>query len=261
MNKDLYLNNLQSKVAHLNEKTYCHAAAKRLYTQQKWLPAEASILLDYSSDIVSKKVLELGAGSGRIASVLKHRAADYCATDINYNMITTLREVHPDVKAMVADARTLEGFNDCEYDTIIFSFNGIDCLPFHERPVALSSIYRVLTSGGAFIHSTHNVFHARSASYHPKLFNSEGSFADFCLRKWNRWKIARYEYYSPEYAIVNDRSLQNGLLNVYVRPEIHIAQLTDAGFSIDAIYERSGYKLERGNLPTDQWFYVVARKQ
>ena len=166
--------NIQSQAEQFNAKTYSRAAVMRLYTNEKWLPAEASVLLDYGYDIVSKKVLELGAGSGRITSVLKHRASEYCATDINPDMILILRDVHPGIKAMVADARRLDRFQEGEYDTVIFSFNGIDCLPFHERPVALSEIYRALTPGGAFIHSTHNVAHARSASHHPRLRSSGG---------------------------------------------------------------------------------------
>ena len=106
------MQNNQSHADEFNTFTYSKAAIKRLYVDEKWLPAEASLLLDYGSDIVSKKVLELGAGSGRIASVLKHRAAYYCATDINPDMISTLNDVHPSVKAMVVDARQLDVFSD-----------------------------------------------------------------------------------------------------------------------------------------------------
>lgn len=258
---DKFRKNIQSQVEQINATTYSRAAVRGLYTNEKWLPAEASVLLDYGSDIVSKKVLEIGAGSGRIASVLRHRAAEYCATDINPDMVSTLCEVHPGVKAIVADARALDGFQEGGYDTVIFSFNGIDCLPFHDRTAALSEICRVLTPGGAFIHSTHNIAHARSASHNPKLRGSGNSLIEYFLRKLNRWKLVRFEYYSDEYAVVNDRALQNGLLNVYLKTEIHIAQLEGAGFSIDAIYDRSGRKLQSSIHLTDQWHYFVARKR
>jgi ubiquinone/menaquinone biosynthesis C-methylase UbiE len=252
--------NTKSIFEQFNARTYSRAAIKRLYTNEKWLPSEASLILDYGTDLVSKRVLELGAGSGRIASVLKHRTSEYYATDINPDMISTLRDVHPGVKASVADARKLDNFRDSDYDTVIFSFCGIDCLPFRDRPLALSEINRVLKPGGAFIHSTHNVTFARSASHNPKLRNYLNSLIEFCLRKYNRWKLARHEYYSQDYAVVNDRALHNGLLNVYVKPELHFAQLKTAGFVIEAMYDRSGRKIPKDVIPTDQWFYLVARK-
>lgn len=252
--------NAKLTTENFNAVTYSRAAFKRLYTDEKWLPSEASLILDYGTDIVSKKVLELGAGSGRIASVLEHRTSEYYATDINPDMISTLREVHPLVNARVADARNLENFKDSEYDTVIFSFCGIDCLPFRDRPLALSEVNRVLKQGGAFIHSTHNVTFARSASHNPKFKNYMNSLIEYCLRKWNRWKLLRHEYYSQDYAVVNDRALHNGLLNVYIKPELHFSQLKSAGFYIEAMYERSGRKIPGDAIPTDQWFYIVARK-
>lgn len=252
--------NTKLVLEEFNTETYSRAAIKRLYTNEKWLSSEASLILDYGTDIVSKKVLELGAGSGRIASVLEHRASEYCATDINPDMILTLRDVHPRVNAIVADARNLDSFRESDFDTVIFSFCGLDCLPFRDRPLALSEINRVLKPGDAFIHSTHNVTFARSASHNPKFKNYFNSLKEFCLRKWNRWKLVRYEYYSQDYAVVNDRALHNGLLNVYIKPELHFSQLKNAGFLIEAMYERSGRKIPKDVIPKDQWFYIVARK-
>mgnify|MGYP000923712581 CR=1 FL=1 len=250
----------QSTIEQINRRTYSYAAIMRLYTDEKWLPSEASVLLDYGGEIVSKRVLELGAGSGRIASVLQNRAAYYCATDINPDMISTLCAVHLNINAKVADARYLGEFQDGSFDTVIFSFNGIDCLPFQDRPKALSEIYRVLSVGGIFIHSTHNVAHAHLASNAPSLFNSGNSIVESLHRKWNRFRLSRFEFFSPEYAIVNDRALNHGLLNVYIKPDIHFAQMSEVGFSIEAVYERDGRKLQNWSQITDQWYYVVGRK-
>ena len=252
-------NTLKLKMEQINSTTYSFAAIKQLYTNQKWLPVEASLLLDFADDIKSKKVLELGAGSGRIASMLIERTSEYFATDINHHMVSTLREVHPGVKSAVIDARDMSDFPDDRFDTVIFSFNGLDCLPFAERSKALSEIFRIIKPGGAFIHSTHNVSHAELATHKPTFASSNNSIVEYSIRLWNRLKLSRYEYFSSEYAIVNDRALKNGLLNVYVNPEIHFDQLKKNGFSIDAVYERNGRRLKNNERPTDQWFYIVAR--
>lgn len=248
----------QVQIGNMN--TYTRAAVLQLYTDEKWLPSEASLLMDYYADIVSKRVLELGAGSGRLASVLYHRSNEYIATDINADMIATLSRVHPAVKAFVADARNLEQIADETVDTVIFSFNGLDSLNFEDRPLVLSEAYRVLVPGGAFIHSTHNLKFARSASYRPLLSTLISHPFEFFRRWTNRYRLVQLEYYSSQFALINDRSLQNGLLNVYISDEVHMTQLATAGFEVIATYDRRGRRYEGNLAPDDQWYCVVARK-
>lgn len=258
---DHYAADKAPAIARTNAKTYSRAARRHLYTEQKWLPAEASLLMDFGSEIVGRRVLEIGAGSGRIASVLQERAAEYYATDVNPEMVEELRRVHPHIAANVADACDLSTIADSRFDTVIFSFNGLDSINFDDRRLALSEIFRVLTGSGAFIHSTHHVRFARSASHKPPLRRGVSAPSEFLRRTWNRFWLQKLEYYSNEYAVVNDRALHNGLLNLYVDPVLHFAHLEAAGFLIEAVYERSGRRLPSGSMPNDQWYYVVARKQ
>lgn len=244
----------------INGRTYSRAARKMLYAKEYWLPPEASLLLDFGQDILGRKVLELGAGSGRLSGVLHLRAAEYIATDVNRQMISALHLIHPQVKALVADARNLISFPDGYFNTVIFSFNGIDSLSFEERPKALWEIFRVLASGGAFIHSTHNLKYALDASHRPSSTDARVSLTGYLRRLWNRRRLARLEVFSSRYAVVNDRALENGLLNVYVSPQEHFSHLSTVGFLVDAIYNRLGCRLPENEWPDDQWYYLVARK-
>lgn len=88
-------------------------------------------------------VLELGAGTGKLTSVLVELGHDVHATDPDEQMLEVLRERLPDVRATVATAEELP-VGDASYDVVVVAqaFHWFD----HDR--ALPEIARVLKPGG-----------------------------------------------------------------------------------------------------------------
>ena len=88
-------------------------------------------------------VLELGAGTGKLTSVLVALGHDVHATDPDEQMLEVLRERLPDVRTSVATAEELP-VGDASYDVVVVAqaFHWFD----HER--ALPEIARVLKPGG-----------------------------------------------------------------------------------------------------------------
>ncbi|CAI9400928.1 class I SAM-dependent methyltransferase [Nocardioides sp. T2.26MG-1] len=88
-------------------------------------------------------VLELGAGTGKLTSVLVALGHDVHATDPDEQMLAVLRERLPDVPTSVAGAEDLPAA-DASYDVVVVAqaFHWFD----HER--ALPEIARVLKPGG-----------------------------------------------------------------------------------------------------------------
>jgi ubiquinone/menaquinone biosynthesis C-methylase UbiE len=57
----------------------------------------------------------------------------------------------------VGDARSMIQFADNSFDFILFSFNGIDCVPHSDRLQILQEICRVGKPGCHFFFSSHNL--------------------------------------------------------------------------------------------------------
>ncbi len=88
-------------------------------------------------------VLELGAGTGKLTSILVELGHDVHATDPDEQMLAVLRERVPGVRTSVAGAEDLPAA-DASYDVVVVAqaFHWFD----HER--ALPEIARVLKPGG-----------------------------------------------------------------------------------------------------------------
>ena len=102
-------------------------------------------------------VLDLGVGGGRTTPYLSAVAATYVGLDYSEEMIRACRSKFPKLHFAVQDAADLSMFADESFDSIIFSFNGIDyLLPSEKRQRCLRECYRALKPGGTLIFSCHN---------------------------------------------------------------------------------------------------------
>jgi SAM-dependent methyltransferase len=102
-------------------------------------------------------VLDLGVGGGRTTPYLSSIASDYIGVDYSEEMIGACRIKYPRLRFEVADAADLSLFANEFFETIVFSFNGIDYLvPDENRQQCIRECFRVLKPGGTFIFSCHN---------------------------------------------------------------------------------------------------------
>lgn len=146
----------------LNLSTNSTPQAVKFYSELKELQPEEKVLLPryIKSDT---RVLELGAGAGRVTHRLNELTQNLTISDFSPKMVSYLRE--QGFEASVINAMDIPYPNE-EFDVVVFSFNGLDELnPEPRRIKALNEINRVLKKGGHFIMSAHNIGWAET---HPR---------------------------------------------------------------------------------------------
>ncbi|MBI2677656.1 MAG: class I SAM-dependent methyltransferase [Candidatus Koribacter versatilis] len=118
-------------------------------------PAEQHLFATYVPP--RSRVLDLGVGGGRTTKVLAESAAIYVGVDLEPRMVEACRSQFPHLDFHALDASDLSQFRDGSFDAVVFSFNGLDCLPTEAlRQRCIAECARVLREGGVFIVSTHN---------------------------------------------------------------------------------------------------------
>lgn len=107
------------------------------------------------------KILDIGCGAGRTTiNLFKEGYSSITGLDVADNLIDYARnycyENHLDINFILGDATKLE-FPDNSFDAVIFSYNGMQCIPKKaSRDQVLKEIHRVLKSGGVYIFTAHN---------------------------------------------------------------------------------------------------------
>ena len=136
-----------------HRKSFNTEGASLLYSRQGLYAKEVTAF----SYIQSKsRILDLGCGTGRTTNWLAAKGHDVIGLDFASKMIEVARSRNPAIPYVVADATAIN-FKSRLFDVVVFSFNGIDCIPSRaKRLQALREIKRVLKPGGYFIFSSHN---------------------------------------------------------------------------------------------------------
>lgn len=107
---------------------------------------EKEFLVQMMNDLRGKKVLDLGAGTGRMIHHLRNLGANVVAADLSEKMLKKLHKKYPDIETIVADIEGLP-FKDESFDCVLASFVIVH-LKYLDK--AFEEVYRVLKPGGAF---------------------------------------------------------------------------------------------------------------
>ena len=97
------------------------------YDAMEGLSACETVL--FEAHVNGDAVLDLGVGAGRTTPKLSELADSYVGLDYSPAMIDVCRRKYPQQAFVVADAADLSQFESSSFDVVVFSFNGIDCLP------------------------------------------------------------------------------------------------------------------------------------
>ena len=143
-------------MATLGVSTYENPSTVHYYEQLVELQACETYLFDRWIPS-HQRILDIGVGGGRTTRVLAQRATRYLGIDYSQEMVQACRKQFPDLEFSCQDASDLSQIADESFDRVIFSFNGIDCLPSDAQRIAfLNHARRILTSNGLLIFSVNH---------------------------------------------------------------------------------------------------------
>lgn len=254
----------------LNKRFYESQTVADSYASKNFVfPEEQAFLDAYSSQaLVEKCVLDIGIGAGRTTRFLVPLAKYYVGVDYSPDMISAARGRFPDVSLHVRDARDLSAYSDGEFDCVLFSFNGIDCLSPEGRSAAMSETWRVLKPGGWFAFSTHN--RSRKSPGPFSLCNL--SFSKNPVHLWSH--IIRYLRGITNWLRTRSLAMENEAFAIrhdsgnlfqapmyYIDKSQQVAQLARAGFETISIYNRNG-EMTTADIPdkSSSWLFFVGCK-
>jgi len=161
-------------------------------------------------------------------------------------MLDALKLRHPLLRLLCVDARDMSVFADGSIYLAVFSCAGIDMVDATDRMRILREIRRVLSPGGAFIFSTHNLefrMRQREPTFLDIAFPPQGTRNPF-KRVWRAMRAlpsapVRLRSYRAlkglserheDWAILNSQYHQYGTLMHYITLSAQRAQLEAAGF-------------------------------
>lgn len=159
----------------------------------------------------NNKILDIGCGAGRTTiNLFKEGYSFITGLDVADNLLDYAKkysqENNLNINFVLGDATKLD-FPDNTFDTVIFSYNGMQCIPKKEnRDKVLKEIHRVLKTGGIYIFTAHD--------------RDDGNKREFWLEEKKRWENgeedSRYEMFgdlitkdqSGDYAFVHFSSIE-----------------------------------------------------
>lgn len=117
---------------------------------------ERPAMLDLAGDVVGKRVLDAGCGSGPLALALRDAGATVSGFDLSPAMVQLARErLGPDADLQVADLDKTLPYDDERFDVIVCSL-ALHYLEDWQQP--LTELRRVLKHGGRLVVSVPHPF-------------------------------------------------------------------------------------------------------
>jgi SAM-dependent methyltransferase len=205
------------------------------------------------------RVLDIGVGAGRTSPALSAMFRSYVGVDYSAELAAVAKERHPGLDIRVMDGRSL-AFGE-EFDTVVFSWNGIDSVDFESRRKILAEMRRVLVPGGYMLYSTHNLGNERveplmTRFWVRELFASWKRTRFVVFRALNHPKRSRDDENGIYF--VNDLGIGFRLLNAYVDIAKERARLEAMGLKVLAVIGNT--QKVPGYDARDSWVSILAQK-
>ncbi|MGV3658724.1 MAG: class I SAM-dependent methyltransferase [Prosthecobacter sp.] len=254
----------------LNKEFYLHETAAAWYATKEFvLPEEQAFLDAYSAEITGKAMLDIGVGAGRSTRFLLPLSQDYIGVDYSPDMIAAASRRFPGTRLEVRDARDLSAYATGQFDFVMFSFNGMDCLSHEGRLEALAEIVRVLKPGGLFAFSAHNRARPQSKPWAMANLNLSKrpdrmlrNLLEYLgdIRNWARSR--QYAVETPTHALRHDSGNHFKVPMYYIEKQAQVRQLQELGLTVEVIFDAQGRKSEAAVAdPVSPWIFFACRKQ
>lgn len=211
-------------------------------------------------------VLDLGVGAGRTTEYLSRLGGRYVGIDYAPAMVAMARSEHPGLEFAVGDAQDLSSYSDSSFDSVVFAYNGLDCLhPKKARSSCLDECHRVLRPGGVLVLSSHSpraiVARPRDPDRHG-LLHRMGARSVLTARQLARVPPTRPFISGAGYV----RDTAHGGLDLFTATPTYVTrELRNAGFAyVDMLGCDYPAPSSKWPAPWSQWFvawyYYVARR-
>lgn len=220
------------------------------------LPHERAALDEVREAVRGGTLLDIGVGGGRTVQALREVSTDYLGIDYSEEMVAASRARYPEVRFEHADARQMAGIADASIDLAVFSCNGISMVGHDDRLAIMREVHRVLKPRGVFLFTTYNRnspeartrfrFPDFEASPNPARLLVRGvrHLRDTAISVVQRLQHIRHEIHTPEYAVLNDRCHNYGVMLYYITLAQQRRQLAAAGFDAGALaYDCTGRRI------------------
>ncbi len=234
-------------------------------------PAEQAVLRRLAPDLHDMDMLDIGVGTGRTGYTFAPLVRRYVGVDYAPTMLAVARRVladEPNVRLIDADARDLTPV-DGEFDIALFSFNGIDAVPWTDRATVLDQVRSKLRPGGWFLFSSHSLRalplptrkerspHKMTSPWYRLLARADDWRYGIRVRRVNR-------------GLALDEARQRGwtsvrvghgftLEDVYVDAEHQVRMLEEHGFVVDTIYDVAAKPVALPYRDDDPWLHYLCR--
>jgi len=244
-------------IDRINLRTMRSAAVVAHYARpDELLPHERAALDEVCDEARGGAILDIGVGGGRTVTALREVSANYLGIDYSPEMVAASQARYPDVRFAHADARRMTDIPDASIDLAVFSCNGISMVGHGDRLAIMREVHRVLKPHGVFLFTTYNrnspearagfCFPDFAPSPNPArlLVRSARHLKDTAISIVQRLRHLRHEVHTPEYAVINDKCHNHGVMLYYITLAQQRRQLQEAGFEAGApAYDCTGRRI------------------
>jgi SAM-dependent methyltransferase len=232
-------------IEHVNDLVWRRGNFVRSYTGRALRPPEVMLLVRHR-DRFAGRVLELGAGAGRVSGYLADLGASFHGIDLSPRMVEYCRLRYPSGTFEIRDLRNLHSFGDETFDLVFAGYNVLDVLDDAERRRVLGELHRIVAEGGAIVMSTHN--RASIPRIRPPgridltldPLRLARRVAGTVLSIYNRRRLVGFERDEASYAIRNDEAHWYRLLHYYIGRDEQDCQLAESGFMLLECLDEEG---------------------
>ncbi len=253
-----------ANISDIGKQVYESPKVVKVYIGTKdILPPEQAILNLLNGKLQKMRMLDVGAGAGRTTRFFAKKTKTYLGIDFSPIMIEACKKEFPSFNFQVADARSLPQYETGQFDFVLFSYNGIDCMNFEDRKTVLNEMHRITNRDGFFCFSAHNI---NSIDRQLKL-NFKNIFATY------GYEISRYYLiHSKNKDALSNLGLKRMIYfkdgshgfdfeNCYIRADEQIKQLMASGFTDVKIFDTNGNEtsLKDANQSNDDLLYYLCQ--
>lgn len=238
---------MSQQIDRVNLRTMRMPAVVAQYARRdELLPHEHAALMEVADEVRGGAILDIGVGAGRTVKALVALSANYLGVDYSHEMIAASQARFPGVRFAHADARHMAEVADESIDLAVFSCNGISMVGHDDRLAIMREVRRVLKPNGVFVFTTYNRNspEARAGFQFPRFDMSlnPARFAVRALRHLRntvqsaiqRVNNLRHEIHADDYAVINDKCHNFGVMLYYITLDKQRQQLVAAGFAANA---------------------------